>query len=84
MHGIVRGNMKHRGGRVSEREWGEVTGENERKQCVDGTEKRTYREDVAAHLQNASAGSVGVTALTPAESEYCQSAVGPLESSDDE
>lgn len=52
--------------------------------CVDGAEKKTYREDVAAHLQNASAESVGVTAVTPAESEYCQSTVVPLEQSDDE
>lgn len=45
---------------------------------LDGTEKKTYMEGVAAHLQNASAWSVGVTAMTPAESEYCQSTVGLL------
>lgn len=52
--------------------------------CVDGAETKTYREDVAAHPQNATAWSVGVTAVTPAESECCQSTVVPLEVSDDE
>jgi len=49
--------------------------------CVEGTEKMTHREDVGAYLQNSSTWNVGVTAAEP---EYCQSAVGPLELSDDE
>lgn len=48
------------------------------------TEKETYRQDVAALLQNALAWSVGVTAVTQAESEYCQSTVVLLELCDDE
>ena len=40
-------------------------------------------KNAAAHLQNTSGRRVGVAALTPAESERCQSAVGPGELSND-
>lgn len=52
--------------------------------CVHGTEGKNSGEGDAALLQNASSWSVNVTAVTPAESEYCQSTVGPLGLSDNE
>lgn len=56
--------MKGKGGQLSEKEWREVAGENERKQQMCEWNEEEDGEDVAAHCENASGRSVGVWAVS--------------------
>lgn len=52
--------MKGKSGQLSEKEWREVAGENERKQQMCEWNGEEDGEDVAADRENASSRSVGV------------------------